>query len=152
MPNPIAFRPLSVTFWTTVTYLALLIPLVIIHETVPRPENSAVIAEAWSDLDTLTQDYHPYNSRQNDVVRDWLLLRLHNIIQENGADESKAVIFDDTVGNVTALGNYFEGNNIMVYIRGKDDPEGSWWNDDQTFKTDKIIGKGGVLVNAHFDS
>jgi hypothetical protein len=171
MPNPIAFRPLSVTFWTTVAYLAIFIPIVIIHETVPPPESSAAITEAWSDLDTLARDYHPYNSRENDAVHDWLLVRLRNILQENGADESKAVIFDDTVGNVTVklsrltpktlqrpdskartLGAYFEGNNVMVYIRGKDDPNGTWWDENTTFQTDKTIGKGGVLVNAHFDS
>ena len=63
-----------------------------------------------------------------------------------------AVIFDDTVSNVTTVdvkGNsaYFEGNNIAVYIRGTEDPAGDWWT-----RPARSYGKGGVLVSAHFDS
>ncbi|KAH8652146.1 hypothetical protein BX600DRAFT_386977 [Xylariales sp. PMI_506] len=171
--NPVAFRPIPVTFWTTVVYLALLIPLVIIHETVPPAPKSypgVDLAEAWADLDTLTRAYHPYNSRANDVVRQWLLERVHQIALESGAHESSVVVFDDLIGNVTAtgkelppkalvdadvhpknVGTYFEGNNIMVYIRGKDDPPGKWWEENDSTHN-RVIGKGGVLVNAHFDS
>ncbi|KAI1864963.1 uncharacterized protein JN550_008509 [Neoarthrinium moseri] len=174
-PNPIAFRPAQVTFWTTVVYLALLIPLVIIHETVPPApaadslEVGLNLNEAWSDLATLARAYHPYNSRENDVVHAWLLERIREIKAENKAEDSAFVIFDDLAGNVTSVGDlrapkplqgpdfqpttvgtYFEGNNIMVYIRGKDDPTWNWWED--VAHVEKMIGKGGVLVNAHFDS
>ena len=89
MLNPISFRPGPVVFWTTVVYLALLIPLVIINESVPSPPGEIPAAglnltEAWLDLTTLTQGYHPYNSRKNEEVRDWLLLRIQEILDQNG--------------------------------------------------------------------
>ncbi|ORY71395.1 uncharacterized protein BCR38DRAFT_479891 [Pseudomassariella vexata] len=178
VPNPVAFKPFSVTFWTTVIYLALLIPLIIVHETVPSPPHSPTLysginlTDAWSDLATLTRAYHPYNSRNNDDVRNWLLFRIGEIVKRNEVDASQVVIFNDTITNVTlthparlpkteqypgrhpeGAGTYFEGNNIMVYIRGKDDPQRDWWFDiDGYIRADKVIGKGGVLVNAHFDS
>lgn len=92
MANPLAFRPVQATVWTSIVYLALLIPLVIINETVPPPPASPVpypginLTEAWYDLATLTQGYHPYNSHKNDEIRDWLLLRIQQILEENGAD------------------------------------------------------------------
>lgn len=47
------------------------------------------------------------------------------------------------------MGTYFEGTNVIVYIRGTDDDEGEWWK--------KPAGQWstshhGVLVNAHYDS
>lgn len=80
-------------------------------------------------------------------------------------DDPAVVVFNDTVSNVTmtpsqgligtniggddcAQGTYFEGSNVIVYIRGKLDPPGAWWATAQK----KPIGKGGVLINAHFDS
>lgn len=92
MANPIAFRPTQVTIWTTITYLALLIPLIIINETVPPPPSTPVpypglnLTEAWHDLASLTQGYHPYNSHKNDDVRTWLLLRIQDILTDNGVD------------------------------------------------------------------
>jgi hypothetical protein len=168
LSNPIAFRPFPVSFWTTVVYLALLIPLIIIHETVPPPPADPTLyaginlTRSWHDLTVLTRDYHPFNSRSNDKIHDWLLLELDRIAKENAVDDSRVVIFDDTTTNVTThlaragaetgTGTYFEGANIMVYIRGTDDPPGSWWEDGSRVYADKIIGKGGVLMNAHYDS
>ena len=68
------------------------------------------------------------------------------------------VVFSDTVSNVSfssrprpggGLGPsvYFEGTNIIVYIRGSEDDPDDWF---LTGKQPK--GKGGVLVNAHYDS
>lgn len=39
----------------------------------------------------------------------------------------------------------------MVYIRGTSDDDGEWWN-PKYVHTEKAHGKGGVLVNAHYDS
>ncbi len=88
MLNPISFRPGPVTFWTTLVYLALLIPIIVINETVPPAPTDfpgVNLTEAWLDLSTLTQAYHPYNSRYNEEVRDWLLLRTQQILDSNGA-------------------------------------------------------------------
>lgn len=91
MANPLAFRPIQVTIWTSIVYLALLIPLIIINETVPPPPSTVPysgvnLTEAWQDLAILTQGYHPYNSHKNDEVRNWLLLRIEQILEDNGAD------------------------------------------------------------------
>jgi len=89
--NPFAFRPAQVTFWTTAVYLALLSSLIYIHENVPRaPQDSALppglsLSEAWHDLANLTREYHPFNSRSNDAVRVWLLVRLQQILDQNSA-------------------------------------------------------------------
>ncbi|KAI0420174.1 hypothetical protein F5X98DRAFT_37959 [Xylaria grammica] len=168
LSNPVAFKPFSVSFWTTVTYLALLIPLVIIHETVPAPGNATVyhglnLTKAWQDLTILSRSYHPFNSRANDEIHNWLLLELNEIRKRNSADESDVVVLEDVVSNLTTSDSiwgpntknaaYFEGKNIVVYIRGKDDPPGRWWEDvSPRQRVDKVIGKGGVLLNAHYDS
>ncbi|KAH7032888.1 uncharacterized protein B0I36DRAFT_320264 [Microdochium trichocladiopsis] len=165
--NPLSFRPFQVSFWTTIVYIAALVPLIFVHETVPSPPEDTVayaglnLTKAWSDLLELTRAYHPYNSRENDRLHDWLLLELEAIQARNGAAKSDFVIFDDIVSNVTAYqrtvgstvggATYFEGTNIIVYIRGKDDPEGSWWEVSRSAEV-KTIGKGGVLLNAHYDS
>lgn len=76
-------------------------------------------------------------------------------------------VFNDLLSNVTVsfgglpgsrkggaqTGNaaYFEGNNIIVYIRGTLDEEGEWWKKRNNQRR-LPIGKGGVLVNAHYDS
>lgn len=46
---------------------------------------------------------------------------------------------------------YFEGANVIVYVRGTEDEEGEWWKKQGSRRT-LPIGGGGVLVNAHFDS
>lgn len=64
-------------------------------------------------------------------------------------------VFDDKLSNVTFIDDfskqpwtcYTEGTNIIVYIRGSEDPPGDFWASDESYS-----GPGGVLVNAHFDS
>ncbi|KAE8452033.1 hypothetical protein EG329_002198 [Mollisiaceae sp. DMI_Dod_QoI] len=221
--NPFAFVPMSVTLITAVVYLAILIPILVVHETVPpAPKNPIVyrglnLTEAWLDLDELTNGFHPFNSRRNDDVRNWLLRRIEGILHSNGAsirsddtsepqlwdpaqppelslehtDSNKlyavpsddkptstahdelrtrlaapsAVIFSDLISNYTntvltsigvsgrraGISTYFEGSNIIVYIRGTEDEEGDWWNPVPPYMP-RTFGKGGIMVNAHFDS
>lgn len=177
--NPIAFRPGQVTFWTTIIYLALLIPILVVHNTVPsvpsekKLPHGVNMTEAWHDLASLTKEFHPYNSRANDRVRDWLLLRTQEILDSNGVSwssetdepasaslsEHQATVFNDIMSNITfnetsKPPSYFEGNNVMVYIRGLDDDEGDWWKQPyaEIEYRAKAFGKGGVLVNSHYDS
>ncbi|KIH88471.1 peptidase family m28 family [Sporothrix brasiliensis 5110] len=88
--NPFAFRPLQVTFWAVVVYLATVIPVIHIHETVPSPPAESAltrgisIVEAWADLANLTQYMHPANSHANDDVRVFLLQRIYQILDRNG--------------------------------------------------------------------
>ena len=158
--NPIAFRPLPVTFISALVYLLVLIPLLVIHHVVPPPEpiTGANLTEAWSDLRTLSNGFHPYNSRRNDEVRNFLLARIQTIIKEApDATAAPTFIFDDLTSNLTFCLNgtytrsgasiYFEGTNIIVYIRGSNDDTDDWWHSGG-----KPQEKGGVLVNAHYDS
>ncbi|KAL4911531.1 hypothetical protein BDW74DRAFT_164972 [Aspergillus multicolor] len=158
--NPIAFTPWPVTLITAVVYLAFVIPLLVVHHVVPPAPSSSPdglnITEAWSDLQILTSGYRPYNSRQNDKIHEWLLQRIDEILDAAPAatDEKKpdVFVFDDMRSNLTFtrenLAVYFEGTNILVYIRGEDDDLEHWWELPEG--TPK--GKGGVLVNAHYDS
>ncbi|KAL8937055.1 MAG: hypothetical protein Q9211_003876 [Gyalolechia sp. 1 TL-2023] len=77
--------------------------------------------------------------------------------------QSPAVVFSDVTSNVTfssegkkndstsdrepGVSVYFEGTNIFVYIRGSEDGDQDWWSTGQ-----QPPEKGGVLVNAHYDS
>ncbi|KZZ94449.1 Peptidase M28 [Ascosphaera apis ARSEF 7405] len=172
--NPVAFTPGPVTLITTAVYLALIIPLLIVHFSVPSPPSEKLegldISEAWQDLLHLTEGYHPYNSRKNDEVHTWLLDRInttlsnvaHSVrsqdyIGEKGSPE--VFVFDDQASNLSFAGEgiggkfpvsgvYFESTNIIVYIRGTDDDQTNWWEEEDG----KPSGKGGVLVNAHYDS
>ncbi|KAA8568481.1 hypothetical protein EYC84_007512 [Monilinia fructicola] len=55
-------------------------------------------------------------------------------------------------GRKLGISTYFEGNNIICYVRGRDDEEGEWWKTGSINTKGKTHGKGGVMVNAHFDS
>ncbi|OPB44880.1 Peptidase family M28 protein [Trichoderma guizhouense] len=103
--NPFSFSPGPVTFWTTVIYLAVTIPLIYVHEVVPPvPSGHSLkqglnLSEAWFDLQTITKQYHPYNSRANAEVREYLIKRSQNILDRNGVpyktETSGGVIWDD---------------------------------------------------------
>lgn len=72
-------------------------------------------------------------------------------------------VFNDLMSNVTMsfsgqpgspasrVAAYFEGTNVLVYIRGTEDEEGEWWTKKGSRRT-LPIGGGGVMVNAHYDS
>lgn len=81
----------------------------------------------------------------------------------SSANPPLVTIFDDKLSNVTlttttasastketcGMGTYFEGTNIIVYIRGTDDDEGEWWKKPAA---EWSRNHHGVLVNAHYDS
>ena len=160
----------------SLVYVALFVSLLVVHYVVPAapatatPLNGINVTEAWLDLKFLSNGFHPYNSRRNDVVRDWLLQRVDEILVDTNAshdsvisgegyqDAAKSpavVVFNDMLSNLTfsqdstgspVVSTYFEGTNIITYIRGTEDPDGSWWTSGNE------PGHGGVLVNAHYDS
>jgi hypothetical protein len=173
--NPFGFTPWPVTFWSIAVYVALFAVLISVHTIVPAaPKNPTPIAginltEAWSDLQFLTNGYHPYNSRRNDEVRAWLLERIDAILKRNSAlksgvdgrllADSPAIVIDDNKSNLTfasddsALSVAFTGTNIMVYIRGSLDEPGAFWERPSFASERKSQSRrSGVLVNAHFDS
>jgi hypothetical protein len=53
--------------------------------------------------------------------------------------------------NTPQVAAYFEGTNILVYIRGKADGQGRWW-DTAGVREARRSEKGLTLVNAHYDS
>ncbi|KAK0650446.1 Vacuolar membrane protease [Lasiodiplodia hormozganensis] len=160
--NPFAFTPNPVTFFVSAIYLAVVASLLVVHHVVPpAPKNDVPVkginlTESWRDLQYLAGGFHPYNSRRNDDVRNWLLVRIEQILERNGVKYSTkgfhatkgspVVVYNDMVSNVTFSSSntsiYFEGTNVMVYIRGSDDVPDDVENS----------GVGGVLVNAHYDS
>ena len=171
--NPFAFTPLPVTLLTTIVFCAVLISVLVVHHIVPPAPDASVplaginLTEAWLDLKFLSNGYHPYNSRRNDVVRNWLLQRIDEVLIENNSsyaicdgssftdpsyDKADVVVFNDLRSNLsfaanlfgsTGISHSFEGTNIIVYIRGSEDGEHDWRSSQ---------GRGGVLVNAHYDS
>lgn len=173
--NPIAFTPLPVTAFITLVFAALFTSLVTIHNVVPPAPKSPTpiaginITEAWSDLQHLSNGFHPYNSHRNNEVRTWLLTRIDEILERNDVDfttglqaigkpkvkpsNSAVHIYNDLESSLlfgspdSSLAVAFTGENIIVYIRGSEDEDGMWWEEKSTYE-----GKGGVLVNAHFDS
>lgn len=199
-----------------VVYLGISIPLLVVHETVPAAPTDPTrfrglnLTEAWLDLTQLTDGYHPFNSRKNDDVRNWLMRRIEVILESNhagwNADSktpnteslsgksnaaepdvvhstetydaeivhedlrartslSPVTVFNDMLSNYTStaltkigasgrragISTYFEGSNIVVYIPGTEDEKGDWWN-PSSMHAAKTHGKGGVMINAHFDS
>ncbi|KAG5926562.1 hypothetical protein E4U42_003157 [Claviceps africana] len=106
--NPFAFRRGPVSFWTTVVYLAVFISLLYVHESVPpAPAQDDLpqgvnLTEAWADLQAITSSYHPYNSHENDVVRDYFMRRSREILDRNGVKYT-----EDLTGGVTWKSSYF---------------------------------------------
>jgi hypothetical protein len=168
--NPFGFGPYVVTFFTTVIYAGLFAALIVTHHVVPPSPSTPTphawpgvnITQAWNDLERLSSAYHPFNSKDNVAVRNWLLARVGSILDANkvewkeAAEHTKSAlpvtVFDRDTSNLTYTDSrgytvYYESDNIMVYVRGAEDSEGEWWLNKTTYD-----GPGGVLVNAHFDS
>lgn len=116
--NPFAFRSGPVALWTSVLYLSLIISLVYIHETVPAPpaENKLPeglnLTEAWGDLQAITRAFHPYNSHENDHVRDYLIARSKEILETNGVEYTV-----DTSGGVI-WSNLYVFSYPFLFARG----------------------------------
>ncbi|GJJ06344.1 hypothetical protein Clacol_000535 [Clathrus columnatus] len=83
----------------------------------------------------ITTRPHPFNSRANDAVRSYILSRLNEI---DSGTRTALIVDNDIYSNVTwqegRAGRYFEGNNILVKIEGRN-PE-----------------LKAVLFSAHYDS
>ncbi|GAM84769.1 hypothetical protein ANO11243_027700 [Dothideomycetidae sp. 11243] len=160
--NPLAFTPGPVSVFTSAIYIAIFAVLLVVHHNVPPAPTSEVpkhwpgvnLTQAWHDLQTLSSQHHPFNSRANLELRAWLEGRIGDILDSNRVDwatEVDAVLLDDRASNITfpdarPYVNYFEGDNLMVYIRGTADPEGAFWN--RRDSPDAHL----VLVNSHYDS
>ncbi|KAK0934312.1 hypothetical protein LTR29_014110 [Friedmanniomyces endolithicus] len=176
--NPIAFVPAQVTIIASAVYIALSTLLLWNHWTVPTaprdptPVKGINQTQAWLDLDFITDGFHPFGSRRNDVVEKYLSGRIEAILKSNGvgydvaggsqntsrvAEEGKAAnvtIWTHDAANTTFPEDwrhqpwtiFTESSNVVVYIKGKQDNDWDWRSGE------KYKGHGGVLLNAHYDS
>lgn len=170
------FTPILTTSLAITTYVAITIALLVVHFVPPgnipsqsRQDQMRIsVVDAWHDLEHITADwgYHPYNSRANDKVKEYITRRVHEILRDNdvkfgalddgdsdlGVDGGLTVrVIDDIVSNVTFAAEaegvtvYYEGMNLLVIIKGSQSAsalDGSEGGD----------GLGAVLVNSHYDS
>jgi hypothetical protein len=133
--NPIAFVPTQVTIISSIVYIALFAVLLWIHTVVPSapsnptPVTGINLTAAWLDLERITDGFHPFDSRRNEVVREYLISRIEEILKKNGAEykvvgsreieaEKKkkkreketgpkdVTVFEDNVSNVTFVDDF----------------------------------------------
>lgn len=158
--NPFSFTPGPVVFFTTAIYIALFAALLVTHLRVPnypsRTPAGINLTDAWNHLQHITRQFHPYNSRANDRVHDYLLARVEHVIASKNLTKNEVEIIDDNVSNATfSSANttvYFEGTNIIVAIRGSEDDEPFYASNQSALTSSRRANNGGVLVNAHYDS
>lgn len=76
----------------------------------------------------------------------------HGVTVFNDLESNVTMSFSGQPGSPTSsVAAYFEGNNVLVYIRGTEDEKGEWWKVKGN-RRKLPIGGGGVMVNAHYDS
>ncbi|KAI0051551.1 hypothetical protein FA95DRAFT_1554372 [Auriscalpium vulgare] len=133
-----AFRTGPATVLVVLLYAAAFVSLYLADQLQPLPtgaQQRAVLEQAYKDLHVIAARPRPYNSHQNDLIRKYLLRRVHDIARDypwiHVQDDETTATFVDRNKAV-----YFEGNNILVKIDGTDDGAHS----------------NGVLFSAHYDS
>lgn len=76
----------------------------------------------------------------------------HDVTVFNDLESNVTMSFSGQPGSpASSVAAYFEGTNVLVYIRGTEDQAGEWWKQKNNHRS-LPIGAGGVLVNAHYDS
>ncbi|QLQ80452.1 hypothetical protein HG537_0D04520 [Torulaspora globosa] len=128
------FRKTNVSLICVLTYSLILILYVFDHvhykHTLASSDDFSrapeLLENAWLDLQNITETFHPFTSRANVMVHDYLLERVvkmtHGVGYATVSDDiendrihlGKGVRFDE-IGYVT----YFESANILVKIEGK---------------------------------
>lgn len=125
------FRPIPVTILTLITYITLFSALLWIDRRPPQVACGSEldhwgvsVDEAWKDLQVMTREFHPYNSRQNDDVRQFLLDRIRGILADNGVEgfnddispedtthyDGTVELIDDGVGSTPGSNVTFAGS------------------------------------------
>ncbi|KAI0034889.1 hypothetical protein K488DRAFT_44533 [Vararia minispora EC-137] len=137
----LSFRVRQVTALALLFYVAVSVVLFLTDRLAPTSNAEKQDAlglnleEAYEDLYVITARPHPFNSRQNDRVRTYLLSRLNDVAEGHShvhvLNDNTTAAFQD--GSVVT---YFQGNNILVRVDGS-----------------QVMGDGsGVLFSVHFDS
>ncbi|EJD06808.1 Zn-dependent exopeptidase [Fomitiporia mediterranea MF3/22] len=139
----LAFKTIPVMVVTVVVYAAIYLSIAILDDlpSVPSARNQLGlnVDQAYADLHKIAGLPHPYNSHQNDVVREYILDRVQDIASHSSFvtiddDLTSNVTFGQTWGSDGGLAAYFEGSNILVKVNGR------------------LPQLDGVLFSAHFDS
>ncbi|CCE82876.1 Piso0_002631 [Millerozyma farinosa CBS 7064] len=110
--------------------------------TLPRSKfEKSILESSWLDLQEIGREQHPYDSRGNDRVHDYLEIRINEFV-----NKKPYIIFDNDLNytnNIMYRGaaarnfndvTYYESNNLLVKVEGK--------NKDLP----------ALLLSAHFDS
>ncbi|KAK7954245.1 peptidase family M28 [Apiospora saccharicola] len=159
--NPLAFRPSQVTVITTVVYIAVIVALLVVQHTVPAPPSETPyagvnITEAWLDLKSSAMATIPIILLKANGVSYGVESAVMRV--SAGNTNAPVIVFNDMTSNLTfsaasgvastapSVSTYFEGTNIIVYVRGSQDDEGDWW------RRAGQPSSGGSMVNAHYDS
>lgn len=98
-----------------------------------------LVEDAWSNLQNITYSYHPYFSRDNERVHDFLLGKIKTITQSSSyvsvsddASNNRSIFMRNSFVDGGAV--YFESSNIVAKVEGKN-PQ-----------------LPGLLLSAHYDS
>lgn len=138
--------PFSLLF--VLTYAIILLISSVVQSGDPSVESppeypAKYLSNAWMDLQQISREFHPYNSRANDRVHDYILNQVSDITISSSSghihhdDDVRHIFFQEPdVFDSSILGrvNYFEGNNILAKVQGADP------------------SLGAVLLSAHYDS
>lgn len=96
-----------------------------------------VLESAWLDLQNIGRYEHPYASKGNDYVHDYIYAKLKKTIKKGGKkyielddDENNNILYSNAKETVT----YYESNNVLVRINGTN------------------LKLPALLVSAHYDS
>lgn len=103
------------------------------------------LERSWSDLQNITFSFHPYTSRDNDRVHDFIWNRVNEITQnvnytevrDDMLNKSYSLFKQQDVFNASSTKTrviYFESSNILVKLDGKDP------------------SLSALLLSSHFDS
>lgn len=147
------FRKTSVSLLCVLTYVIIGILYVYDHihykYVLPSSEDfhgsSGLLENAWLDLQNITETFHPYTSRANVKVHDYIVDRVSGIIEStpyanisDDAEEKRSCVVKrvSTVDSTANFGqvSYFESGNILVKLEGK------------------MPELPGLLLSAHYDS
>lgn len=122
--------PFSLLF--VLTFAALVLVSSLVQSGKPNVETVYPIkylSNAWMDLQQISKEFHPYFSRANDRVHDYILREVSDITLSSDHpylrydDDVRRVFFqapDVFTPSITGRVNYFEGNNILAKVQGKD--------------------------------
>jgi len=182
--NPIAFVPTQVTIISSAVYIALFAVLLWVHTSEPgaatevAPDKGINLTQAWLDLDFISDGFHPIDSTRNDVVREYLVRRIEEILDNNGRDYDiidgksngtvavrareepatsvpSVTVFAQDPSNVTFADDWSKqpwtcyGESSNVLVYIRGkEDEAGEWWRDNS----PYDGQSGVLVNAHYDS